>query len=77
MAPLGEPTSWYGLPPPPPTAAVSVTTRQVPVRCGVCRGGYVRDPADIANDDAEWVRCDACDGKGWLMVTETTTTRIG
>lgn len=53
-----------------------VTTRQVPIPCAVCQGrGCVKDPSDFDNEDAEWIRCKPCDGKGWLMVTETITER--
>lgn len=65
--------------PPAPPAYVpptTVTSRTVPVPCAVCdRKGY-RPELGVPDDpDAEWLQCDACDGKGWLMVTETITTR--
>ncbi len=64
-----------GMPKPPPTRTVIVTTRQVPIPCAVCeRVGSRPDPCDDG-EDAAFIECDACDGKGWLMVTETTTTR--
>lgn len=57
-------------------AASSVTTRMVPTPCAVCdRKGFRPDPSDDS-EDAEWIKCDACDGKGWSNVIETTTTRL-
>ncbi len=66
----------YGPPTPPAPAIVTVTTRNVPVLCGVCKG-YGNRPELPDEPDTEWIKCQPCDGKGWLFVTETTTTRTG
>lgn len=74
MSPIGDGDLYrqaaYAVPSP-----TVVTTRQVPISCEVCKGRGHR-PEDPDDDDAEWIRCQPCDGKGWLMVTETTTTRV-
>ena len=65
---------------PTPSTAPSpfiVTTRQVPVPCAVCdKRGWRPTPFEEDNPEDEGQQCDACAGKGWLMVTETTTTRV-
>lgn len=42
------------------------------MKCGVCEGRkYVPELWDDV--DAEWIKCDACSGQGWLWITETIT----
>lgn len=53
----------------------TVTTRSVPVACGVCHGGGVRAQGPPEDEETEWVRCSPCNGQGWLYVVETT--RVG
>ncbi len=57
-----------------PRPMTIVTTRPVPLPGGVCgRRGSVPELPD--EPEGEWLECKPCAGKGWLMVTETTTTR--
>jgi hypothetical protein len=61
-------------PKPAPVPMTVVTTRSVPVSCEVCKGRGVRTLNPEDPDD--WGPCDACESRGWLRVTETTTTRL-
>jgi DnaJ-class molecular chaperone len=54
----------------PPPAVVTFTTRQIPVGCAVCGGSGRRVVFGVDGP------CAPCSGKGWLWVTETTTTRL-
>ena len=67
----------YNLPPQRVIAAPqSVTTRSVPVPCEVCeKAGWRPTPFEEDNPEDEGMKCDACNGKGWLMVVETARTR--
>lgn len=47
---------------------MATTSRYVPTSCLVCLGTGKRHPYGFEVD------CEPCAGKGWLYVTETTTT---
>lgn len=52
-----------------------VTTRQVPMTCGVCNGQrYVPELPDDPECDY-MIKCEPCDAKGWLWITENVTER--
>lgn len=65
----------HGRPVQPLPLPVTVTQRRVPVPCEVCKQrGYV--PEDVDEPDGDWKQCEACEGKGWLVVSETITVTL-